>query len=1125
MPRGRVPRRPLPHFVFLAPPLLSLSSSRSSPLLLRRASPAGELRRANLRRSAAATPSSRRHGAPRFNGASSAAAVATVARLFFALSPFVVLLFFFLDDGLRQRIRGSYMREDDIERLVRLRRIPSSVVTRAPGEETEPEPQPGERVVFGAHLDRGLGLPASNFFRQFLDNFGLQPHHLPANACILLSCYVAFMEAYAGLWPDIDFWSRLFYLKAQTTEGRLRACGAASIYTRPGTPFPKIPTVDSVKNWQMSFFYVRNEGGLVDRINLPEFNPAPPVGRINWSYNARTTDPDAEVNQLWDFLGAAIANGLTAEDLLCTIAERRVLPLQMRTHKIGHMSGRFDPTRTSRAPLSKAQVAHRVNNITKANMPEEWNYGLAPRDRDHQPELLFNRQNVEDGDLATRRWTPDHADPAGQAGDQVGDDDLLQAPDLGGQGEHNPPPSPEQQEEEEPATSATGPIPAVPLRARPPSTTATSAPKGKKRVGSTAALEAKAKKLRRLQPRKVPEQAGAPIKFAQGGGSRPAPRVVSPLPRQRRESTPQPPSRAPTPPPPAGTPPPAGASSSAVPLATAPGHGTRAEPTHQPTLDDMFPRRARLLDQGTGAGLGMPPSTGAGASGAAPPATGAGTRPDVVVLEGSPEGEPQAPEVTAPTGPSASPGAPPPPEPTLEEPARQEPARDEPVRMEGADSRALVRTGAPSAPQQGLHVAKGALLLHVPSASDSSLGSAGTMEQAWLRADSYEVTSREGNPGQASVEMFFSSLQANLKARAAEAAANLAKVEEASKAVADRRTNLYNRAVTHYHKAKLDRADLARELEAVKVEAAKVPGLEADLRAARAQWAESEEAGRSAAAKLNVAEQELTRLRRLEQNHLTELASLRTAEKEKVEDLSRRLTEVEKQRLALQEEVTTKTKELSATAKRWVDEIGALDRGLSAAFPETQDAALAAVGVARESRRRATGEGSSEYFTMEDYMASMAARVEPITKLGWELRKAAEELVPMLWPAEAVPQDISNLTSLMEQAPERFLDWKDSATRAGADMALSFVLSWYNEVDLGQLEYRRADVEGKLPAEYKAARLARASAIAEFVDKSLFVADPDPQSDEEYEMGDEEAEDAPGDDPAAGPSDAPPAGP
>ncbi|KAK1682479.1 hypothetical protein QYE76_043327 [Lolium multiflorum] len=259
---------------------------------------------------------------------------------------------------------GSYMKEDDIERLVRLRRIPAGVITRAPGEEVEPEPQPGERVVFGVHFDRGLGLPASPFFRRFLDFFGLQPHHLPANACVLLSCYVAFMEGYAGLWPEIDFWSRLFFLKAQTTNGRLWACGAASIYSRTGTPFPKIPTVDSVKKWQMSFFYVRSENPVFDRLNLPEYNPAPPVGLINWGHNAKSADPDAEV---------------------CV-------------HKIRHMSGRFDPTRTSKLELNKAQVARRVNNISQAKMPETWDWGLEPHNRAAPPELLFDRQGVEDGD-------------------------------------------------------------------------------------------------------------------------------------------------------------------------------------------------------------------------------------------------------------------------------------------------------------------------------------------------------------------------------------------------------------------------------------------------------------------------------------------------------------------------------------------------------------------------------------------------------------------------------------------------------------------------------------------------------------------------------------------------------
>ncbi|KAK1677430.1 hypothetical protein QYE76_038278 [Lolium multiflorum] len=399
------------------------------------------------------------------------------------------------------------MREDDIERLVRLRRIPRSVVTRVPGEETEPAPEPGERVVFGAHLDRGLGLPASTFFRQFLDNFGLQPHHLPANACVLLSCFVAFMEAYAGLWPDIDFWSRLFYLKAQTTEGRLRACGAASIYTRPARRPDQLAGVQPLQS-------------------------AGSTGATTPARRIRTRGEPAV-----GLPGGSRREWADAEDL-CTIAERRVLPLQMRTHKIGHMSGRFDPNRTSKALLSKAQVASGVNNITKANMPDDWNYGLAPRDRDHPPErvsfvfspssglrlqdrlplllptsgLLFAHVFCFSSSLSAR--TPrtatcdgevdaDHVDPADQAATEPGDDDPAAGADLAPGAQSAPSP-----ERTRPAASTTGPIPAVPLRTRPPSTTATSAPKSKKRAGSTAALEAKAKKLRRLQPKKVPEQAG-----------------------------------------------------------------------------------------------------------------------------------------------------------------------------------------------------------------------------------------------------------------------------------------------------------------------------------------------------------------------------------------------------------------------------------------------------------------------------------------------------------------------------------------------------------------------------------------------------------------------------------------
>ncbi|KAK1680825.1 hypothetical protein QYE76_041673 [Lolium multiflorum] len=581
--------------------------------------------------------------------------------------------------------RGSYMHDDDIERLVRLRRIPREVITRTPGEEVEPKPEPGERVVFGAHLDRGLGL--------------------------------------RRLVADVEFWSRLFYLKSQMTEGRLRTCGAASIYPRAGSLFPKIPTVDSVKNWQMSFFYVKN----ANWINLPEYNPAPPTTRLNWGHNAKSADPDAEVNLLWDFLGECVTGGrLSAEDLLCTYMERRVLPLQGRVHKIGLMSGRLDPTRTSKVALTKAQVAHRVNNITKANMPEAWEWGLPPYDRTTPPERIFPRQEIEDGDLAHKIWTPDLVDPADQAGDQAGDDDLPVVPDQGGQGEHNPPPSPEQREEEEvePAASTTGPIRAVPLRTRPPAASATSAPKKKKRAagGSTARLEGQAKRQRQQGPKKVPEMAGAAIKFTQGGASGPAARVAPP-PRRQREPTPPPSTLARAPPvvvvPPVVTPPSAGASSSAAPP-SAPGRGAQGESAQGPTLGDLFPHRAPLLGPTAGAGRGVPPAAGAGAGGAAPP-----ERPEVV-----------------PTGPTAPPPAS---EPPRGEPVGTEPQREEPARAKDADSRALVRTKAAAVSPTSLHVAKGARLVSVPSASDSSFGSAGTMEQAWNQADSCEIISGRGS--------------------------------------------------------------------------------------------------------------------------------------------------------------------------------------------------------------------------------------------------------------------------------------------------------------------------------------------------------------------------------------------
>src|SRR4051812_39503190 len=90
--------------------------------------------------------------------------------------------------------QGSSVTRREIEWLIRTRRIPAEVSYRLPGSESSPVLNKGEYVVFMSHFSRGFGLPLSNFAKAFLDYFGLQPHHLLANAIASLSAYISASE-------------------------------------------------------------------------------------------------------------------------------------------------------------------------------------------------------------------------------------------------------------------------------------------------------------------------------------------------------------------------------------------------------------------------------------------------------------------------------------------------------------------------------------------------------------------------------------------------------------------------------------------------------------------------------------------------------------------------------------------------------------------------------------------------------------------------------------------------------------------------------------------------------------------------------------------------------------------
>ena len=54
------------------------------------------------------------------------------------------------------------------------------------------------------HYLRGLGLPASGFFRSFLDFYHLQPRHLTPNMVVLLSAFLTLCEGFLSVLPTLQ---------------------------------------------------------------------------------------------------------------------------------------------------------------------------------------------------------------------------------------------------------------------------------------------------------------------------------------------------------------------------------------------------------------------------------------------------------------------------------------------------------------------------------------------------------------------------------------------------------------------------------------------------------------------------------------------------------------------------------------------------------------------------------------------------------------------------------------------------------------------------------------------------------------------------------------------------------
>ena len=112
-----------------------------------------------------------------------------------------------------------------------------------------------------------------------------------------------------------------------------------------------------------------------------------------------------------------------------------------------------------------------------------------------------------------------------------------------------------------------------------------------------------------------------------------------------------------------------------------------------------------------------------------------------------------------------------------------------------------------------------------------------------------------------------------------------------------------------------------------------------------------------------------------------------------------------------------------------------------------------------------------------------------------------------LWPGSQAPVSIEELSKCLSGAETRVREWRSSAARAGADQALTFVLSWYEAINLDAVRSLYQGSKWTSDLTLIASRKEAASFMAGYAPTRNFFPGPAYSEDEEDDEHDEEGDD------------------
>jgi hypothetical protein len=108
--------------------------------------------------------------------------------------------------------------------------------------------------MFARFVERGLALPASDFFKDLLKYYGIEYLNLNPNKIFHVSVFVHFCEAFVGIKPHWVLFRKFFCLKPQPSANNPRVVGGAGIQMREDAveQYLSYKLIDSNKDWKPS---------------------------------------------------------------------------------------------------------------------------------------------------------------------------------------------------------------------------------------------------------------------------------------------------------------------------------------------------------------------------------------------------------------------------------------------------------------------------------------------------------------------------------------------------------------------------------------------------------------------------------------------------------------------------------------------------------------------------------------------------------------------------------------------------------------------------------------------------------------------------------------------------------